>query len=64
MMLGHRLADPWMNTVLTTALSRTGRCDCRRGACLSCAARVVGGTPWALRCDSLTALCPLGHEQV
>ena len=35
--------------------------DCRRGNCLSCAARVVNGAPYALRVSSDTALCEEAH---
>ena len=37
--------------------------DCRRGNCLSCAARVRGGAPFALRVDEDTALCAEAHVE-
>jgi len=61
----HKVAVSENEPVLA-AVERAGLlpgCDCRRGSCLSCAARVVAGNPWALQCSSETALCPLGHEQ-
>ena len=35
--------------------------DCRRGRCLSCAARVRGGPPFSLCVDEDTALCTEAH---
>ena len=35
--------------------------DCRRGRCLSCAARVVGGDKLSLAVSSDTALCDEAH---
>lgn len=35
--------------------------DCRRGNCLSCAARVVAGSPFALSVATDTALCTEAH---
>ena len=37
--------------------------DCRRGRCLSCAARVTGGQPFSLQVASDTALCELAHSR-
>ena len=36
--------------------------DCRRGRCLSCAARVVDGAPFSVRVAEDTALCSLAHD--
>ena len=36
--------------------------DCRRGNCLSCAARVVGGAPFSLAVSGTTALCDEAHS--
>ncbi len=35
--------------------------DCRRGRCLSCAARVLSGSKFSLAVDSDTALCAEAH---
>ena len=35
--------------------------DCRRGRCLSCAARVKAGAPFSLRVASDTSLCDEAH---
>ncbi|KOO32933.1 ferredoxin (2fe-2s) [Chrysochromulina tobinii] len=37
--------------------------DCRRGRCLSCAARVVSGSKFSLAVDSDTALCDEAHVE-
>ncbi|KAL1527090.1 hypothetical protein AB1Y20_015773 [Prymnesium parvum] len=37
--------------------------DCRRGNCLSCAARVVAGTPYTLQVSEETALCRQAHSE-
>jgi ferredoxin len=37
--------------------------DCRRGNCLSCAARVVDGEPYTLRVEENTALCTECHTE-
>lgn len=37
--------------------------DCRRGRCLSCAARVLAGAPFSLRVASDSALCEEAHAQ-
>ena len=34
---------------------------CRRGSCLSCAARVLAGAPFSLKTESATALCDEAH---
>uniref|UniRef100_A0A7S4F9M2 2Fe-2S ferredoxin-type domain-containing protein n=1 Tax=Chrysotila carterae TaxID=13221 RepID=A0A7S4F9M2_CHRCT len=36
--------------------------DCRRGNCLSCAARIINGAPFSLRVRDNTALCSEAHE--
>ena len=36
--------------------------DCRRGNCLSCAARILKGAPFSLRVDGCTALCEEAHQ--
>ena len=49
---------------LLAAVERSGLLpgsDCRRGNCLSCAARVVSGAPFSLRVASDTALCEEAH---
>lgn len=50
---------------LLTAVERAGflpGSDCRRGNCLSCAARVVDGAPFSLRVSGCTALCTEAHS--
>ena len=37
--------------------------ECRRGRCLSCAARVTAGEPFSLRVASDTALCEAAHAE-
>lgn len=37
--------------------------DCRRGRCLSCAARVLGGAAHTLLVDGSTALCEEAHVE-
>ncbi len=54
------------NEPLLTAVERAGLLpgsDCRRGNCLSCAARVMRGSPFSLRVASDTALCEEAHSQ-
>ena len=54
------------NEPVLAAVERAGLLpdsSCRRGACLSCAARVLSGSPWSLRVDSSTALCSAAHEK-
>ena len=49
---------------ILTAVERAGLfpgSECRRGNCLSCAARVVAGAPFSLRVDGCTALCEEAH---
>ena len=49
---------------LLAAVERSGLLpgsDCRRGNCLSCAARIVTGPPFSLRVASDTALCEEAH---
>ena len=37
--------------------------SCRRGNCLSCAARVIDGAPFSLQVDENTALCEEAHSE-
>ena len=61
----HTLQVPEDTTVLA-AVEIAGLLpgsECRRGRCLSCAARVVAGEPFSLRVASDTALCEAAHTQ-
>ena len=52
------------NQSILSAVERAGllpTSDCRRGRCLSCAARVTAGAPFSLRVAGDTALCDLAH---
>lgn len=49
---------------LLTAVERAGllpESDCRRGRCLSCAAKIINGAPFSLRVEGCTALCDEAH---
>ena len=51
---------------ILSAVERAGllpTSDCRRGRCLSCAAKIVSGAPYSLRVASDTALCDLAHAR-
>ena len=61
----HQLRVP-ENEPLLTAVERAGllpSSECRRGRCLSCAARVLEGAPFSLRVDGCTALCDEAHAE-
>lgn len=61
----HKLQVPETQPVLT-AVEIAGLLpgsECRRGRCLSCAARVIAGDPFSLRVASDTALCEAAHTE-